>query len=110
MYQNKSGFLSSIPPVTKNIIIINVLLLLATSVAERFGIDLNRYLGLHFFASGNFNPVQLITYMFMHGSFSHLFFNMFAVFMFGSTLEYVWGKKRYLIYYFITGIGAALIQ
>lgn len=110
MQQNRSGFLSNIPPVTKNIIIINVLFFLATVVAERSGLDLYKYLGLHYFTSSNFNPIQFITYMFMHGDFSHIFFNMFAVFMFGVTLEQVWGSKRYLIYYFITGIGAALIQ
>jgi membrane associated rhomboid family serine protease len=79
-------------------------------VARSSGLDLYKYLGLHFFTAGDFNPVQFITYMFMHGGFSHIFFNMFAVFMFGITLEQVWGARRFLIYYFVTGIGAALIQ
>ncbi len=113
---NRSGgFLSSIPVVTKNIIIINVLVLLADYVLQSKGILINglplaRYTGLHFFTSSFFMPHQLITYMFMHGSFGHMFFNMFAVFMFGRTLETVWGPKRFLFYYIATGIGAGLIQ
>ena len=71
------------PTVTKNLIIINVLVFFGTLVAQRYGIDLTNYLGLHFFLASDFNPAQLITYMFMHGGFSHIFFNMFAVFMFG---------------------------
>ena len=66
--------------------------------------------GLHFFLASDFNPAQLITYMFMHGGFSHIFFNMFAVFMFGSILEQTWGPKRFLFYYILCGIGAGLIQ
>ena len=72
--------------------------------------DLNKYLGLHFFLASDFNPAQLITYMFMHGGWGHLFFNMFAVFMFGRTLETVWGPRRFLFYYIACGIGAGLIQ
>ncbi|UVO70259.1 rhomboid family intramembrane serine protease [Bacteroides ovatus] len=70
------------PTVTKNLIIINVLVFFGTIVAQRYGLDLTNYLGLHFFLASDFNPAQLITYMFMHGGFSHIFFNMFAVFMF----------------------------
>lgn len=108
---NNSGFLGSIPPVTRNLIIINLLVWLAT-IALPKGISESMYsfLGLHYFTSKDFNPAQLVTYMFMHGSLSHVFFNMFAVFMFGRTLEVFWGKKRFLIFYFVTGIGAALIQ
>lgn len=98
------------PVVTKNIIIINVLMFLATFVAQARGIDLSDYLGLHFFMASDFNPAQLITYMFMHGSLSHIFFNMFAVWMFGRTLETVWGPRRFLFYYIACGIGAGLIQ
>ncbi len=68
------------PTVTKNLIIINVLVFFGTIVAQRYGLDLTNYLGLHFFLASDFNPAQLITYMFMHGGFSHIFFNMFAVF------------------------------
>lgn len=98
------------PTVTKNLIIINVLLFAATFVAQSYGIDLTHYLGLHFFLSDNFNPAQLFTYMFMHAGFSHIFFNMFAVWMFGRILEQVWGPKRFLFYYILCGIGAGLIQ
>ncbi len=98
------------PPVTKNLIIINVLFYVGTLVAARYGIDLSNYLGLHFFMAQDFNVAQLISYMFMHGGFTHLFFNMFAVWMFGRILEQVWGPKRFLFYYIICGIGAGLIQ
>ena len=67
------------PTVTKNLIIINVLVFFGTIVAQRYGLDLTNYLGLHFFLASDFNPAQLITYMFMHGGFSHIFFNMFVV-------------------------------
>lgn len=98
------------PTVTKNLIIINVLVFFGTLVAQRYGIDLTNYLGLHFFLASDFNPAQLITYMFMHGGFSHLFFNMFAVFMFAPILEQTWGPRRFLFYYILCGIGAGLIQ
>lgn len=99
-----------VPTITKNLIIINVLMFFGTFVAQRYGIDLMNYLGLHFFLASDFNPAQLITYMFMHGGFSHIFFNMFAVFMFGSVLERTWGPQRFLFYYIFCGIGAGLIQ
>lgn len=100
-----------IPKVTKNLIIINALLFFGTVVAQmRFGVQLRDYLGLHFFLADQFNPAQFITYMFMHGGFMHLFFNMFAVVMFGSILEQVWGAKRYLFYYVVCGIGAGVVQ
>ncbi len=97
-----------LPLVVKNLLIINGLLFLSTLAMEtQFGIDLGNILGLHFPLSNDFRPYQLITYMFMHGSFMHLFFNMFALWMFGNTLENYWGPKRFLTYYLITGIGAA---
>lgn len=98
------------PTVTKNLIIINVLLFLAQQVALTYGIDLSDYLGLHFFLADNFNPAQLFTYMFMHGGFGHVFFNMFAVWMFGRILEQVWGPRRFLFYYIVCGIGAGVVQ
>jgi membrane associated rhomboid family serine protease len=102
------GFL---PPVVKNLLIINGLFFLATVVlGNAMNIDLTDYLGLHYFISPHFATYQFVTYMFMHGSFSHILFNMFALWMFGSVLEQVWGPKKFLIYYMITGIGAALIQ
>ena len=102
--------MNRIPIVTKNLLAINVVMFLALIVANKNGIDLNNILGLHFYMSEEFHPYQLVTYMFMHGGFSHLFFNMFALFMFGRTLEYVWGPKRFLIFYVVAGLGAAFVQ
>ncbi len=99
-----------LPRVVKNLLIINVLMLLATYAAGGSGIDLGNYLGLHHWSSELFRPHQLLTYMFMHGGIQHLFFNMFALWMFGKILEQLWGEKRFLIYYLITGIGAGVIQ
>jgi membrane associated rhomboid family serine protease len=102
----------NIPPVVKNLLIINGLFYLATILLKGQGIDLANYLGLHYWASDGFYPHQLITYMFMHSSvdFTHVLFNMFAVWMFGRVLEGTWGSKRFLIYYMVTGVGAGLIQ
>ena len=102
--------MNQLPTMTKNLLIINVLCFFGTIVARRYGIDLESMFGLHFFLASDFNPIQLITYMFMHANFEHIFFNMFAVWMFGRTLEAVWGPKRFLIYYMICGIGAGLMQ
>jgi membrane associated rhomboid family serine protease len=109
---NFSGqsFFQNIPPVVKNLIIINVILLLATFVFRNMGINLNHILGLFYFDSPRFQPFQLVTHIFMHGGITHLFFNMFALFMFGRVLEQVWGSRRFFIYYFFTGIGAALLH
>ena len=101
---------NSIPPITKNLIIINVLCFFGAIVAERYGIDVDKILSLHFFMASDFNTGQLVTYMFMHGGFTHIFFNMFALWMFGRVREQVWGPKRFLIYYMVCGIGAGLIQ
>lgn len=104
------GFFS-LPPVVKNIIMINVLMLLAYwTVRSVFDIDLNRLLGLYFPKSEQFMPLQIVTHMFMHGGFWHLFFNMYALYIFGQVLENVWGPKRFFIYYIICGLGAALIH
>lgn len=101
---------NNIPPITKNLLIINVLCFFGAIVAERYGIDADKILSLHFFMASDFNMGQLVTYMFMHGGFTHIFFNMFALWMFGRVLEQVWGPKRFLIYYMVCGIGAGLIQ
>lgn len=103
------GF-SFLPPVVKNLLILNFLFFLADISLATRGIDLSRWLGLHYFTAENFYPFQFVTYMFMHGNFSHLFFNMFALWMFGYALENYWGGKRFLFYYLVTGIGAGLIQ
>lgn len=103
--QYRPNRFSVLPLVVKNLLIINGLFFLATLV---IGEDLIKILGLHFPTAPDFRPHQVITYMFMHGSFMHLFFNMFALWMFGNMLENLWGPKRFLIYYVITGIGAAV--
>ncbi|MDP4282529.1 MAG: rhomboid family intramembrane serine protease [Bacteroidota bacterium] len=100
-----------LPPVVKNLLIINGLCFLATMTFESsFHIDLANLMGLHFFKSSLFQPYQFVTYMFFHGDFQHILYNMFALWMFGYLVENVWGSKRFLIYYMITGIGAALVQ
>jgi membrane associated rhomboid family serine protease len=100
-----------LPPVVKNLIILNVVMLLAYYGAQAlFNIDLLRILGLYFPKSELFKPFQIVTHMFMHGGFWHLFFNMFALYMFGQVLESVWGPKRFLIYYFVCGLGAAFVH
>lgn len=114
------------PPVTKNLLIINCLVALASVVLFSYGIDLYRWCGLHFIAAPDFHPYQFVTYMFLHGGYSavgntvtgvdiqgvvmHLFFNMFALWMFGRIIEQVMGAKRFLIYYMVCGIGAGVIQ
>ena len=100
----------NIPTITKNLLIINVLMFVATFVFQRGGIDLNDVLGLHFFMASEFHLYQLLTYMFMHGGLQHIFFNMFALWMFGCVVENVWGPKKFLFYYISCGIGAGLIQ
>ncbi|MCU0370023.1 MAG: rhomboid family intramembrane serine protease [Bacteroidales bacterium] len=104
------GF-SLLPMLVKNLLIINGLMFVAQIVAEKsFGISLEDMLGLHYPGSMAFKPWQFITYMFLHGNFGHLFFNMFALWMFGYALENIWGPKRFLFYYLVTGIGAALVH
>lgn len=104
---------SNMPPVVKNLLILNVLMYLASfSFMNAFGLNFWDLFGLHYFQSDLFEPYQLVTYMFMHSQYdlTHLVFNMFAVWMFGSTIESVWGSKRFLIYYLITGFGAAFLH
>ncbi len=106
-----NGFGSSffgLPPVVKNIILINVLMLLITYAAKSvFGVDLDMILGLYFPKSEQFMPLQIVTHMFMHGGFWHIFFNMYALYIFGGVLENVWGPKRFFIFYIVCGLGAA---
>ena len=104
------GNFNELPVVVKNLLIINGLLFLATISLNNLGIDLVKIFGLHQFQSNDFRPHQIITHLFMHGSFTHLFFNMFALWMFGKILENIWGQKKFLIYYMVTGIGAAAIH
>ena len=107
-----TGF-NVLPPVIKNLLIINILFYLATiALSSSFNIDLVKYLGLHYPESKDFGIWQIVSYMFMHSptNITHVIFNMFALWMFGNTLENVWGSKRFLNYYLITGIGAGLVQ
>lgn len=102
---------SLLTPVVKNLLILNGLFFLATNVLiETYQFDLTSYLGLRYPGSQAFRPYQFVTYMFLHGSFTHIFFNMFALWMFGNILENIWGSKRFLIYYLVTGIGAAIVH
>ncbi len=109
---NSRSPLANMPPVVKNLILVNVLFFLVTVVLQQTGTDLNRILGLYFPASDKFRLHQVFTHMFMHGSFLHLAFNMFMLWMFGRILEsnHVWGSKKFLIYYLVTGLGAATIH
>ncbi len=97
------------PPVVKNILIINVLMFFATASLKNMGIDIENYLALYYWGSDKFMPHQLLTHAFMHANFSHIFFNMFAVWMFGRNLEVFWGPKRFLTYYILVAIGAGII-
>lgn len=109
----RGSFFGQIPPVTKNLIIINFIVWLAMFILPgRLGAGLESFGGLHYFKASDFNPAQLITYMFMHstGNFAHIFFNMFSLWMFGMTLERTFGSARFLFYYLSCGIGAGIIQ
>ena len=93
--------------VTFNLIAINVVVFIATSI---FGEKMYELFSLFYPASPYFKPMQLVTHMFMHGNLGHIFSNMFALFMFGTVLEQVWGPKRFLSFYFITGLGAMVLH
>ena len=103
---SRGGFMSNVPKAVKHIILINVLMLVLTY--------LNNPLMSKWFALNPitflWKPWQLVTYMFMHGGLGHLFFNMYTLFIFGSVLENVWGTRKFLTFYFVTGIGAALVN
>lgn len=106
-----------LPPVTRNLVAINLIVWLADAVLARIGlIDLTSWFGLFslrysaFHGAGSFHIWQLVTYMFMHAGFDHFFFNMFAVLMFGTVIEREWGSEKYLTYYLTCGVGAGLVQ
>lgn len=103
------GF-GSIPHVVKNLLILNGIMFALLYFFEMNGSNLNSILGLYYWGSDLFEPYQIISHMFMHGNLMHIFFNMFALWMFGTALEQVWGGKRFLIFYIITGLGAALLH
>ena len=103
---NRGGFLSNLPPAVKNIIIINVCVWIMTYLNEPLMVRLFALHPLKFIVW----PWQLVTYMFMHGGRWHLFFNMYTLYFFGTVLERVWGTRKFLLYYFVTGVGAALVH
>ena len=107
-YDNRGGgFLGSIPPVTKNIILINIIIYIATLVNQEFMIE---KFAMFYPASPYFRFWQPITYMFMHGGFWHIFFNMYALLIFGLVLERSLGSKKFLVFYFLTGLGALAVH
>lgn len=99
-----------IPPVVKNLLIINIIFYIATLMFG--GPMMTQVLGVHYFDSPDFRIWQVITYMFMHdySSLFHILFNMFALYTFGSSIEYIMGSKRFLNFYLITGLGALALQ
>lgn len=99
-----------LPPITKNLLIINLLFFLASFALPRHGVDLESLMGLHYFEAPDFHPYQFFTYMFMHAGLEHIFFNMFALWMFGRIVESTLGSKRFLILYVVCGLGAGLLQ
>jgi membrane associated rhomboid family serine protease len=109
MTEFRPGRFQILPTVIKNLLIINGLVFLAQNVfGDRLGFSFNDVFALHTFQSPLFKPWQFITHMFMHGSLTHIFGNMLALWMFGAVLENLWGPKRFLIFYIVCGLGAAL--
>ena len=101
----------NLPTITRYLLIANFIIFFLAGIVERtFGIDLNTIGGLHYYSAHSFHWWQPLTYMFLHADMSHILFNMLAVWMFGATLENAWGSRRYLIYYLVCGVGAAIIQ
>ena len=105
--QGRGGLMANVPTAIKNIIIINVLVMIMTSLNENF---MYEKFALFYPTSPFFHWWQPVTHMFMHGGFWHLFFNMYTLYIFGSVLERVWGTRKFLVFYFVTGLGAALIH
>lgn len=106
-YDNGNNFISQIPTVTKNLVAINILMFIATLINENFMVA---NFAMFYPASPFFKPWQILTHMFMHGGFWHIFFNMYSLLMFGSILERSLGPKKYLIFYFVTGLGAVALH
>ncbi len=105
-------FFGNIPPISKNLLILNLLMFIfiVTGGETMSGFVRNQDLGLYYFGSPEFKPFQIVTHMFSHGGVFHLVFNMLALVMFGGVLERVWGPKRFLIFYLITGLGAVVLH
>jgi membrane associated rhomboid family serine protease len=105
------SFFAQLPQVTKNLLILNILMFIMNLVLLNKGIDLNELLGAYFLTSPNFEPYQVVTYMFMHdnGNFMHILVNMLMLVMFGAHLERVWGAKRFFLFYVSCAVGAYLL-
>ena len=99
-----------LPNVIKYLLIANIVVWILSEMLQAKGIDLNHTLGLFYVGFPLFRPYQIVTYMFMHAGFMHIFFNMFALWMFGNIMARTWGEKRFLIFYFVCGIGAGITQ
>ena len=110
MQEYRPSSFKLLPDVVKNIMIICGLAFLANTILESRGFDLNAMMGLYYPKSENFHWWQYFSHLFMHGNFTHLLFNMFAFWMFGNVLENLWGPKRFLLYFLVTGVGAALLH
>ena len=109
MIQN--SIFNQLPPVTKNLIIVNVIVWVAMAFfPQEIGVMVNRFCGLHYFQANDFLATQFVSYQFVHAGFTHLFFNMFSLLMFGTVIETVFGAKRFITYYLICGIGAGIMQ
>src|SRR5680860_771231 len=105
-----NNILGNMPPVVKNLLILNVIMFIVTSLGEMQGIPMTSMLGGYVFNSPLFEPYQMVTHFFMHGGLFHIFFNMFALVIFGSALEQVWGPKRFFIFYVATALGAFVLH
>ena len=99
-----------IPPVVRTLLLLNIAAYIIDVLMQGMGNSLSGICGLYYFGSGHFHLFQLITYMFMHGGVSHIFFNMFALWMFGRIMEQTWGGQKFLLYYIVCGLGAGLVQ
>lgn len=102
--------MQNLPPVTRYLLLGNLIIWLLDSVLQSYDIDMATFFGLHYLTADQFHIWQPLTYMFMHANFGHIFCNMFAVLMFAPVLENEWGSRKFLIYYLVCGIGAALMQ
>lgn len=114
IYPRKSStfvaVMRNLPTMTRYLLIANFIVYLLTALLQRYGLDLNAWGGLHYVSASTFHWWQPVTYMFLHADLGHIFCNMFAVWMFAPVIEQQWGERRFLIYYLICGLGAALIQ
>ncbi|HOS85008.1 MAG TPA: rhomboid family intramembrane serine protease [Bacteroidales bacterium] len=110
MNYSPQGF-TVLPPVVKNLLFLNVGVFIVGFILQMmYQYDISDALGLHYIGSKGFKPIQFVSYMFLHANLEHIFFNMFALWMFGNVLENFWGPKRFFTYYMATGIGAGIIQ